>query len=97
MERTPIARPPDEPARGSSLLPIALAVVLFGAVCVVLIFLTVGFFGSILVMAGGLFGFAALHYVVWGWWLGKVIRDEVATEEAEDDSSSRPRPARRDD
>ena len=83
MERTPIARPPDEPARGSSWIPIALAAVLFGFVCVVLIFLTVGFFGSILVMAGGLFAFAALHYVVWGWWLSKFIRDEVAAEEEE--------------
>jgi hypothetical protein len=83
MERTPIVRPPDESPRGSSWLPIALAAVLFGFVCVVLIFLTVGFFGSILVMAGGLFGFAALHYVVWGWWLSKLIRDEVAAEEEE--------------
>ena len=63
---------------------------LFGFVCVVLIFLTVGFFGSILVMAGGLFGFAALHYLVWGWWLSKFIRDEVAAEDEEAGRSAKP-------
>jgi hypothetical protein len=26
-------------------------------------------------------GFAAFHYLIWGWWLGGVIRREVAEDE----------------
>jgi hypothetical protein len=54
-------------------------------ICVALFFLTSGFFGLVLVMGGGIFAFAALHYVVWGWWLGNVIRADVAEEEAENE------------
>tara|TARA_B100000809_G_scaffold265173_1_gene323175 strand:+ start:1211 stop:1330 length:120 start_codon:yes stop_codon:yes gene_type:complete len=37
----------------------------------------------ILLAAGGLFLVAGLHYLVWGWWLGRVIREEESDEENE--------------
>lgn len=36
--------------------------------------------GLVLLLAG----LAALHYVVWGWWLGNVIRAEVEADEKEE-------------
>ena len=41
--------------------------------------------------AGGVFGLAALHYVVWGWWLGRMIRRDVEAEEAADRELTRPK------
>jgi drug/metabolite transporter superfamily protein YnfA len=82
--KTPRSSPPDPPApnRGS-LVPILLAILFFSLVSLVLIFLTLGSFGLILLAAGGLFLVAGLHYLVWGWWLGRVIREEESDEENE--------------
>ncbi len=45
-------------------------------------FLTLGFFGPVLIVGGVAFGIALFHYFVWGWWLGKILR-----EAADDDDS----------
>ena len=58
------------------MLPIFMAATLLMLVCVVLFFLTIGFFGSVLVVMALLFGFAGIHYVIWGWWLSRIVRDE---------------------
>ncbi len=72
-------RPSDEKPRGSWLAIALVAIV--GMMCAgALIFLTLGWFGLVLIIGGGIFGLAALHYCVWGWWLTKVLREE---EEAE--------------
>lgn len=44
-----------------------------------------------LIAVGGIFALAAFHYVVWGWWLGGMIRREAEKSEAEaaEESSSR--------
>jgi hypothetical protein len=83
-ERPSIERvTPDgsQPARGSSWLPIMLASLLAAVVCIVLFFLTLGGFGMVLAIGGGVFAFIGLHYVVWGWWLSRMIREEVEQEE----------------
>ena len=38
-----------------------------------------------LIASFGIFAFAALHYVVWGWWLGRMIHDEEMQERPHDD------------
>ena len=38
-------------------------------------------FGWMLLIVAGVFAFAAFHYVCWGRWLGKVIREEMEAEE----------------
>ena len=79
--KTPRSSPPDPPAPNRrSLVPILLAILFFSIVSLVLIFLTLGSFGLILLAAGGLFLVAGLHYLVWGWWLGNVIREEESDE-----------------
>jgi hypothetical protein len=90
----PRLRRPLPPAQGkSSSSPLSI-ILAFGAtafICVGLFFLTSGFFGVVMVIGGLAFGFAALHYLVWGWWLGKVIQHDVEAEEQEEDERrSRP-------
>jgi hypothetical protein len=76
---------PQEKARGS-FLAIILAGSLGLAAVTGLVFITLGLFGPVLAIAGVIFGFAALHYVVWGWWLPRMIREE---DEAERDAEAR--------
>jgi hypothetical protein len=48
---------------------------------VVLVVVTMGQILPVLLLGGAIFGFAAFHYLVWGWWLGGRIRAEVEAEE----------------
>jgi len=50
----------------------------------VLSFLTLNFIGPVLLVGGVLLLIVLFHYVVWGWWLGRVIRQ---VEDEEDDPS----------
>ena len=80
---------PQEKARGSFL-----AIVLAGsfalAVATGLMFITLFYFGLVLAIAAMIFGFAALHYAVWGWWLPRMIREEDNAErEAEQQRDDR--------
>lgn len=70
--------------RRGSFLAIFLAIVLLLAACIVLFFLTGGMFGPVLLIGGGVFAMAAFHYVVWGWWLGRIIREESEADEEPD-------------
>lgn len=84
MTELPESRVPPRPERPTdpvaqqrtSLVPVILAVLAAILVCGVLFFLTGGFIAVVIIMAGLIGGFAALHYVVWGWWLGKLIEHE---------------------
>jgi hypothetical protein len=40
---------------------------------VILLVCTAGNVAALLI-AGGVFAFGAVHYLIWGWWLGGVIR-----------------------
>jgi len=40
------------------------------------------FFTPIFVIGAAVFGFTALHYVLWGWWLGRMIQQEGEEDEA---------------
>lgn len=65
----------------------AIILVLLVAICAVvgLMFLTLGYFVLVLIIGAGVFGFAAFHYLVWGWWLTKVIREEEERKGAEEE------------
>jgi hypothetical protein len=72
----------ERPQRGSW-LALLLMFLLAGAVGVVLFVLSLGQLLPILVMGGLIFLVTAFHYVVWGWWLGKMIEREAREEELE--------------
>ncbi|MDG2380920.1 MAG: hypothetical protein P8N76_04545 [Pirellulaceae bacterium] len=78
-----------------SLLPLVLAFLLGGGVLAALSALTMGFVGVIVAVVFGMAAFIAVQYLIWGWWLGDVIRqDEAArksSEGRESDSSLKSR------
>ena len=83
MSSEQLKPPPPEQQRRGSWLPIILALVLCSGVFGVISFLTLGVFTPVLVIAGLLLAITGLHYCVWGWWLGGVLRaaEEEETEE----------------
>jgi hypothetical protein len=70
----PPALPAEQEARGSW-LSIFLTLLMCAAAYIVLSFVTLNVFGPVLIIAGVVFLVVSFHYLVWGWWLGKVIRD----------------------
>ena len=70
-----MAAPNPQRPRGSwlSILLVLCAAVLITAG---LVFLTLTWFALVVVIAAGIFALAAFHYVVWGWWLSKIVRHE---------------------
>lgn len=59
----------------------------FGVIAAVLVglyVLSLGTLGPILLVIGALFGVIALQYVVWGWWLGRMIHEEADDDETSD-------------
>lgn len=74
-------RPADPSAKQGSWAGILFAAVICFAVYLVLSFLTLNFFGPVLLVGGVLMLVVTFHYLVWGWWLGRVVR------QAEDDET----------
>ncbi len=79
--------PPPVEKPKTSIWPIALAAVLAIMVLVALSFLTMGFFALVVIIGGVVFGVAALHYLVWGWWLSDLLKDEAAEQRTAHDPS----------
>ncbi|HEX4129987.1 MAG TPA: hypothetical protein VHZ24_08080 [Pirellulales bacterium] len=73
----------DAASPSRSWWPIVLAALVAMMASAALVFLTLGLFGVVLAIGGGVFALAALHYLVWGQWLSRIIRDEVEREENE--------------
>ena len=84
MPNPPLERPspPEQPR--SSWLSVFLAFLLGSAAFVAISFLTLGIFAPVLVIGGILFFIVGLHYCLWGWWLGSVIRQAESEEEEEE-------------
>lgn len=74
-------RPPTKSPQTGSWLPIGMAGCLAGVAGVALVFLTLGFAGQIAAVVFMLFAVAAFHYLIWGRWLGALIRAEVQAEQ----------------
>jgi hypothetical protein len=74
----PKPEPPEKP-RGSWL-----AILLMGsgalALVVLLTFLTLGFFGPIVVLGLAIFGVIGLQYLVWGWLFERIYRSGANAE-----------------
>jgi hypothetical protein len=68
----PKPEPPEKP-RGSW-LPIWLMGGGAVAVILVLTFLTLGFFGPMVLLGLAVFGIIGLQYLVWGWWFERMYR-----------------------
>ena len=81
MIERPAADDDSAPPRQGSYLSLILASLLALAVFLGLFFLTLGAVGPIVVIGGGVFALAAFHYVVWGWWLSRLIRQDVEDEQ----------------
>jgi hypothetical protein len=73
-------RPAPPPPRGSWLSIVLTGFVLMLA-AIVLFVLSLGQLLPILVIGGLIFLATAFHYLVWGWWLGKMIQREAEEEE----------------
>ena len=77
----PLERPVPRPEKPRlAWLSLALASLGLIAACVVLIFLTLGVFGPVLLIGVVLLLLVLFHFVVWGWWLGRIIRNEEEEE-----------------
>ncbi len=73
--------PPEKP-RGSW-LGIVLAGGLVSTAIVVLTFLTIGYFGPVIIIGAAMAGVVVFHYRVWGWWLQPVLKRAMEEEEAQ--------------
>jgi hypothetical protein len=66
----------------SSLLSLVLAFGGGSLLLLVLFFLTLGYIGPVILVAGGVFAFAAFHWLLWGRWLSTSLRQEYEAEQA---------------
>ncbi len=74
---------PASPQRPKTFLSLMLVVVLGVPAAAVLLLAAVGYLGPVIVVVG-IFGFAAFHYLVWGWWLSNSIRQNADPKDFED-------------
>lgn len=74
--------PPGKPSPTKSFVPLMLAGILLTACLATLSLLTLGFAGVIVALALLLAAFIASQYLLWGWWLGKFIREREEAAEA---------------
>ena len=84
-----MAKMPERPARPSSAEPgagarksswLTVMLALFMALAGITSLMVMPLVGYAPVIILAVFGFAALHYVVWGWWLPKYLRDSEEEE-----------------
>ena len=82
-----VPRRPDPPPKPGAWISILLAGVVALALCAGLFLLMLQFGGPLAIVAVLVFGLggviALFHYLIWGWWLGRTIREEVEAEERE--------------
>jgi hypothetical protein len=71
----------NEPPKSKGCLSVLLALLLAGLVFAVLFVLTQGRVLVAALVAGVIFGMAALQWVLWGWWLSGFIHQQVEDEE----------------
>ena len=81
----PNSDPPSKPSASEASKPKGCLGVLMALGLAVLVFvglfmLSGGAIAPAAVVAGIIFGVAAFHYIVWGWWLSGMIRQQVEDE-----------------
>jgi hypothetical protein len=65
--------PEEKPRRGTWLTVLIAFMMAVGGLASLMVMPLVGY-APVIILA--VFGFAALHYFVWGWWLTKIMREE---------------------
>ena len=83
----PAPQRPENPQPGSprgGCLGFVLALSLLVVALAVLSLLTGGLFLYVAIAAGVVLAIALLHYFIWGWWLGGMIRREVEAEQRDE-------------
>ena len=82
LERPP--KPQESPPRASNTLLTVIMLLVIGMVCGGTL-LMVPTIGPVLVLGGLLFfGMIGFHYVVWGRWMTRVLREEAQKEKQDD-------------
>ncbi|MCA9144640.1 MAG: hypothetical protein H6823_00165 [Planctomycetaceae bacterium] len=81
MERP--SKPPEPPQRASNSLLTVIMLLVIGTVCAgTLLMLPTGAIGTAIVFGSLMFfGMIGFHYVVWGRWMTRVLREEALKEE----------------
>lgn len=77
----PLKPLPAEASKPKGCFGIVMALAVALAIFTGLLLLSGGAVAPAAVIAGVIFGVAAFHYIVWGWWLGGIIRQQVEDEE----------------
>lgn len=79
-------KPPEPPQRASNSLLTVIMVLVLGTICSgTLLMLPTGAIGSAIVLGSLLFaGMIGFHYVVWGRWMTRVLREEALKDEQDD-------------
>ena len=81
-DRPALPPKPELPARArTSWLAIGLVAFVGLAIAVVLTFLTVGYFGPVLLLGAAVFAVIGLQYLVWGWWFERIYRQPAQRED----------------
>lgn len=88
MESPPPKLPPKPPVppepKPDTWLSLFLTLTIIGGVLVGLVFVSMGsILGPLLLILLVLPAIALFHYLVWGWWLGKMLNDAAAHEDRE--------------
>ncbi len=83
--RRPARPDPDaQPRPGSSWFAIIFAACLGMGLIAGLVLLALVWSGAVVVIAA-VFGVGIFHYLFWGWWLSKAIRDDEAEKDSRED------------
>lgn len=64
----------DEPKPRGSWLTILLAATVGLTLATLLTFLTIGYFGPVILLGLAIFGVIGVQYFVWGWWFERIYR-----------------------
>lgn len=82
--------PPEPPPRASNSLLTVIMVLVIGTVCAgTLLMLPTGAIGPVIVFGGVMFfGMIGFHYVVWGRWMTRVLREEEARKKEQDEHTA---------
>ena len=65
------------------MVSVLLAFMLFCLLSIGLVLLSYFYFLPIFIVGAAIFGFTGFHYLLWGWWLGRMIREEGEGDEEE--------------
>lgn len=80
-QRPVVAKEDEAAAKRRGCLAVLMAGMLMMICLVGLAFLSQGFMIPVVMIAGCIFGYVFFHYIIWGWWLGSIIREEARQDE----------------